>query len=81
MHADSGLKAVRMAQLFDEFEKVARYDDDGIKIVGMDGTVHYEDPEDQGGARPEVDRVLLREIFLDSLKPDTVKWVLLDPYS
>lgn len=72
MHPDSGSKALQMAQLVEEFDKVARYEDDGMKIVGHDGTVHFEEPEEQAGQRPEVDRTLLRKVFLDSLKPDTI---------
>lgn len=76
MHSDSGFKVLEMAQLVDEFKKVARYDDQNIKIVGIDGTVHFGDLErleETAGERPEVDRVQLRQIFLDSLKPGTVK--------
>lgn len=78
MHSDSGFKVLEMAQLVDEFKKVARYDDQDIKIVGIDGTVHFGDLErleETAGERPEVDRVQLRQLFLDSLKPGTVKWV------
>ncbi|KAJ7217536.1 hypothetical protein C8J57DRAFT_1482910 [Mycena rebaudengoi] len=81
MHAESGTKALEMAQLLNEFKKVARYEDQNMKIVGIDGTVHFADEElaeglaeGQVGDRPEVDRTLLRQIFLDSLKPGTVKW-------
>ncbi|KAJ7902035.1 hypothetical protein B0H14DRAFT_3724328 [Mycena olivaceomarginata] len=77
MHSDSGFKVLEMAQLVDEFKKVARYDDQNIKIVGIDGTVHFgelERLEETAGERPEVDRVQLRQLFLDSLKPGTVKW-------
>ncbi|KAF7361718.1 FAD-dependent monooxygenase [Mycena venus] len=77
MHAESGTKALEMAQLLDEFKKVARYEDQNIRIVGIDGTIHFADEElaeGQVGDRPEVDRTLLRQMFLDSLKPGTVKW-------
>ncbi|KAJ7210020.1 hypothetical protein GGX14DRAFT_626284 [Mycena pura] len=81
MHAESGTKALEMAQLLDKFKKVARYEDQNMKIVGMDGTIHFVDEElaegltkGQVGDRPEVDRTLLRQMFLDSLKPGTVKW-------
>ena len=80
MHAESGTKALEMAQLLDKFKKVARYDDQNMKIVGMDGTIYFMDEElaegltkGQVGDRPEVDRTLLRQMFLDSLKPGTVK--------
>ncbi|KAF7361721.1 FAD-dependent monooxygenase [Mycena venus] len=77
MHPESGTKALEMAQLMHRFKEVARYEDQNMKIVGMDGTVHFadDDPVDgQVGDAPEVDRFLLRQILLDSLKPGTVKW-------
>ncbi|KAF7361720.1 FAD-dependent monooxygenase [Mycena venus] len=77
MHPESGTKALEMAQLMHRFKEVARYEDQSMKIVGMDGTVHFadDDPVDgQVGDAPEVDRFLLRQILLDSLKPGTVKW-------
>ncbi|KAK7037929.1 FAD-dependent monooxygenase [Favolaschia claudopus] len=80
MHPDTGFAVLEMAQLADEFKKVARYEDQGIKLIGMDGTLHFDseagdhwDTEDDGN-RPEVDRIQLRQIFLDALTPDTVKW-------
>ncbi|KAH8824410.1 hypothetical protein DL96DRAFT_1614033 [Flagelloscypha sp. PMI_526] len=78
MHPESGFKALQIAQLVGEFNKVSRPEDQDMKIVGKDGVVHYEDPdlppEERAEDRPEVDRTLLRKILLDSLKPETVKW-------
>ncbi|KAJ7649293.1 monooxygenase, partial [Mycena rosella] len=77
MHSDSGFKALQMAELVDEFKKFARYEDQQMKIVGMDGTVHFTDseqpPEGSESDRPEIDRTQVRGILLDSLKPGTVK--------
>ncbi|KAJ7512130.1 hypothetical protein B0H11DRAFT_1843899 [Mycena galericulata] len=83
LHEHTGLKVLEMAQLFEEFKKLARYEDQHVKIVGMDGTVHFGDDADSelppknqeaGGNRPEIDRTQLRQILLDSLKSGTVKW-------
>ncbi|KAK7025178.1 FAD-dependent monooxygenase [Favolaschia claudopus] len=80
MHPGTGSAVLEMAQLVDEFKKVARYEDQGIKIVGKDGTTHFDSADmsqgdDAGpGDRPEVDRIQLRQIFLDALPPNTVKW-------
>ncbi|KAJ7751936.1 hypothetical protein DFH07DRAFT_941571 [Mycena maculata] len=35
MHSDSGFKALQMAQLVDEFKKIARYEDQNMKIGWM----------------------------------------------
>ncbi|KAJ7646807.1 hypothetical protein FB45DRAFT_182160 [Roridomyces roridus] len=78
MHSNSGTKALEMARLMDEFKKVARYDDQGMKIVGKDGVVYYEDPEvppeQQVSDRPEIDRTQLRKLFLDPLDSGVIRW-------
>ncbi|KAJ7196425.1 hypothetical protein GGX14DRAFT_376242, partial [Mycena pura] len=83
--AELGTKALEMAQLLDKFKKVARYEDQNMKIVGIDGTIYltiyFADDElaegltegqPEVGDRPEVDRTLLRQMFLDLLKLGTV---------
>ncbi|KAH8824776.1 monooxygenase [Flagelloscypha sp. PMI_526] len=78
MHSDMGLKALQISQLVDQFNKISRPEDEGMKIVGKDGTVYYQDPdrlpEEKTEARPEADRTHLRQILLDSLRPNTIKW-------
>ncbi|KAH9973871.1 hypothetical protein BGW80DRAFT_227672 [Lactifluus volemus] len=89
MHPESGQYALQTAQLMEQFRKVARPEDDEMKIVDKHGTMVYEDgpppaaesitlegevdPTRLGG-RPEVDRGQLRQLLLDSLQPDTVRW-------
>ncbi|KAH8824470.1 hypothetical protein DL96DRAFT_1739934 [Flagelloscypha sp. PMI_526] len=78
MHSKLGLKALQMSQLMDQFKKIARPEDQDMKIMGKDGTVYFESPnllpEERGEDRPEADRTQLRQILLESLKPGTVKW-------
>ncbi|KAH8824549.1 hypothetical protein DL96DRAFT_1614400 [Flagelloscypha sp. PMI_526] len=77
IHSDSGLKALQICQLMDQFNKISRPEDQDMKIMGKGGTVYLEDsspPEERGEDRPEADRAQLRQILLDSLKPGTVKW-------
>jgi 2-polyprenyl-6-methoxyphenol hydroxylase-like FAD-dependent oxidoreductase len=90
MHLRSGLYALQTAQLMEQFRKVARPEDDEMKIVDKHGMVVFgdgpppaaestttleekQDPMRHGG-RPEVDRGQLRQLLLDSLQPDTVRW-------
>lgn len=79
MHTTSGLAAVKEAGLWDEFLSHARYDGQYMAITDKD--LHYYvvrgvDVESSAafGERPEIDRVKLREILLDSLPAGTVKW-------
>jgi 2-polyprenyl-6-methoxyphenol hydroxylase-like FAD-dependent oxidoreductase len=79
LHTTSGLAAVKEAGLWDEFLSHARYDGQYLAITDKD--LHYyvvrgADVESNAafGERPEIDRVKLREILLDSLPAGTVKW-------
>ncbi|KAM0454970.1 hypothetical protein ACHAPV_008111 [Trichoderma viride] len=79
LHTTSGLAAVKEAGLWDEFLSHARYDGQYMAITDKD--LHYYvvrgvDAESSAafGERPEIDRVKLREILLDSLPAGTVKW-------
>lgn len=75
LHDDGGQKALKEAELFDEFEKLARPEGQSTKIIDKYGEIIYEDvgrPDDM--SRPEIDRQSLRNILLNSLEPDTVIW-------
>lgn len=73
LHADTGLRALRLAGLDDAFRPFARYEDQGAKVYHSDGRLLYED-FGRDGHRPEIDRTQLRQILLDSLPPATVRW-------
>ncbi|KAL7921532.1 hypothetical protein ACQKWADRAFT_121413 [Trichoderma austrokoningii] len=79
LHTSSGLAAIKEAGLWDEFLSHARYDGQYMAITDKD--LHYyvvrgADAESSAafGERPEIDRVKLRELLLDSLPEGTVKW-------
>ncbi|HEY3874907.1 MAG TPA: FAD-dependent monooxygenase [Candidatus Kapabacteria bacterium] len=81
LHEESGLKALRQAQLFDEFKKNYRPGADRMIIVNERAKIFFSDhdgkPEDDFGSehfRPEIDRGPLRKILLESLQPNTVIW-------
>ena len=73
MHADSGQLALHHAGLTDAFRAAARYGDQGSRLYDPTGTLLQSD-EGEDGDRPEVDRSLLRQILLDALPPETVRW-------
>jgi 2-polyprenyl-6-methoxyphenol hydroxylase-like FAD-dependent oxidoreductase len=83
LHQESGLAALRAGNLLDEFKKNFRPGADKIVIVNEQGKIFYSEHEEEVGDkddfgtpyfRPEIDRGPLRNILLDSLRPDTVTW-------
>ena len=81
LHEESGLKALRQAQLLDEFKKNYRPGADKMIIVNENAEIffsdHEEKPEEDFGNeyfRPEIDRGPLRNMLLESLQPNTVVW-------
>ncbi|KAK5989031.1 Flavin-dependent monooxygenase-like protein [Cladobotryum mycophilum] len=77
LHPKSGLAAMQEAQLSNEFNKCARYDGQYLAVV--DKTLKYHivrgvDETNAAGGRPEIDRVKLRQILMDSLPQGTIKW-------
>ncbi|KAF8993846.1 hypothetical protein BDQ17DRAFT_1431436 [Cyathus striatus] len=78
------LKALRAAGLMGEFRAKMRVEGAQMRILDSRGKVLMDDsehgPEDsQGGPppeedRPEIDRLVLREILLNSISPSTIKW-------
>jgi len=81
LHQDSGLKALRAANLLDAFKKYYRPGADRMTIVNERGDVffsdHNEKPEedfDNAHFRPEIDRGPLRAMLLESLQHGTVVW-------
>ncbi len=81
MHEESGLEALRKANLSDEFKKNIRQGADKKIIVNERAEIFFSDhetkPDEDFGneySRPEIDRGTLRKIFLKSLQPGTVVW-------
>ncbi|MCP6683377.1 FAD-dependent oxidoreductase [Bacillus nakamurai] len=72
----TGQKGLQAAGLLESFQAICRYEGQALKITDKNGTVFAESAAeeltDQG--RPEIDRTDLRNLLLQSLKPDTVKW-------
>ena len=76
LHEDSGLAALEAAGLIEAFWENHRPDLDRLRLTDQHGTVLHDHPRRMSGAgkRPEIERGPLREILLDSLRPDTVQW-------
>lgn len=66
LHPESGLTAMRAAELFDEFKKFARYEGEQARILDKNCVLHFDAQEAMGPpsdtaeeplvGRPEIDR-------------------------
>lgn len=81
MHDNSGLAAIRKAELLDAFKQHFLPGADKMMITNERAEIFLNDHESSseegfGGKyfRPEIDRGALRKIFLESLQSETVAW-------
>ena len=81
LHKESGLKALREAQLIDAFKQNYRPGADRMIIANENAETFFSDHEgkpeedfDSEHFRPEIDRGPLRKLLLESLQPGTVVW-------
>lgn len=74
LHEASGLLAVERAGLTAAFQRIARYDDQGSRLLDKTGRVLFEHPGSATDNRPEVDRTALRAMLLDALPSECVHW-------
>lgn len=81
MHEESGLAAIRKANLLGEFKENYHPGADKKIITDERAQIFFSDHETKSSEdfgnrhfRPEIDRYPLRKIFLESLEPDTVVW-------
>ena len=72
LHPETGQHALREGGLFDKFKKYARYDDTVFAIADKVGNKLLE--TGQGRDAPEIDRCDLRQILLDAIPKDKIKW-------
>ncbi|KFF04052.1 FAD-dependent oxidoreductase [Flavobacterium reichenbachii] len=81
LHTESGLAALEKADLLDAFKANYRPGNDRLRILDENAAIFYDEhnekPKGDFGDeffRPEIDRGPLRNLLLDSLKPETVVW-------
>lgn len=74
LHEESGLFALERAGLTGAFLDVARYEDQGDRLLDRTGQVHFEYEEAGDGNRPEVDRTALRALLVDALPQGCIHW-------
>jgi 2-polyprenyl-6-methoxyphenol hydroxylase-like FAD-dependent oxidoreductase len=76
LHVETGQKALRAAGLESGFLAIARREGQDMRLLDPAGTILLQEdtPDDAPMARPEVDRSDLRDLLLDSLPEQTIKW-------
>ncbi|MGO4268747.1 FAD-dependent oxidoreductase, partial [Paenibacillus sp. TAF58] len=79
LDSESGQKALKYAGLFEQFQTLCRYEGQALKVVDKTGKVLFEETGGGGSdsedySRPEIDRVVLRKMLLDSVNPDSIQW-------
>lgn len=76
LHEESGLEALRRANLLDEFYANYRPEAGRMQVLDQHANIHMYDygSEDDGEHRPEIDRAPLRDLLIRSLKPNTMVW-------
>ncbi|PYI00083.1 FAD/NAD(P)-binding domain-containing protein [Aspergillus ellipticus CBS 707.79] len=73
LHASSGQMALKQAGLFDKFNKeFARWNASRMHILNPDGETVACFGEDDN--TPEIDRVQLRQLLLDSVPEEKIRW-------
>lgn len=80
LHKDAGLRAIHALGLYPEFLKLARFEGDSIQVydkkkvryLNVKSSVKKGSLLAQG--KPEIDRVQLRQLLLDSLPEGTIRW-------
>ena len=74
MHAGSGMRAIELAGLLEPFKAVARYEDQGMRLLDKQGTLLRAINCAEGGDRPEIDRRQLRDLFLNKVPDASIHW-------
>lgn len=77
LHEESGLEALRRANLMNEFKASFRPEAGRLRVLDDQAMIKMDDHEiqhDYQEDRPEIDRAPLRDILINSLNEDTIVW-------
>lgn len=74
IHPENGQPALAAAGLTEEFRRLVLPGRESYRVLDRTGTVLLDLPDNGTGRRPEVPRGALRQMLLDALPADTVRW-------
>ncbi|GAA1071791.1 FAD-dependent oxidoreductase [Tsukamurella spumae] len=74
IHEADGQAAIEAAGLTAQFRELIHTGGEATRALGRDGTVLLDLPDDGDGGRPEVLRGELRQLLIDSLPADAIRW-------
>jgi 2-polyprenyl-6-methoxyphenol hydroxylase-like FAD-dependent oxidoreductase len=74
IHPWNGQPALEAAGLIERFRELVLEGRESYRVLDRKGIVLLDRPDDGTGERPEVQRGELRQLLLDSLPRDTVRW-------
>ncbi|MET3544910.1 2-polyprenyl-6-methoxyphenol hydroxylase-like FAD-dependent oxidoreductase [Paenibacillus favisporus] len=76
IHEDSGQLALREVGLLEQFQAIARYSGQDLRLFDKHGKIHIDNVADDNapGDRPEIDRGKLCELLLNALEPGCIRY-------
>lgn len=74
IHEEDGQVALRAAGLIDAFRALIHHGGQASRTLDRHGALLLEQADDGAGGRPEVLRGELRQMLIDSLPEDTIRW-------
>jgi len=74
IHEHDGQAALKAAGLFDQFRAIIHPGGEASRVLDRHGTVLFDRLDDGAGGRPEVLRGELRQLLLDALPADAIRW-------
>ncbi|KAH8648839.1 putative zeaxanthin epoxidase [Ilyonectria robusta] len=73
LHAESGILALHEANLYKEYQSHVRNESQDFVLADRFGKTYFSHKDTDTG-RPEIDRKALRQILLDSLPAESIRW-------
>lgn len=74
LHEESGQLALHAAGLYSVWKEIARSEGEDMRVADKHGELFLEEVGTEGHNRPEVDRIQLRGLLLDSLPEGSIQW-------